>query len=325
MDIERLEAQLRREKRRQERQRKRKRRLLWLPGALLLLVLGLAWAFLWGPLKPRQKTQLWDKAASPEAPLPGERARIRLLDVGQGLGILIESGGEAMLIDGGGGKASSKTVATLKALGISRLKYILLTHYDTDHIGGAIGALEAVGAEMVLGPDYEADTRSYRSLKSRLEAAGQALVHPAPGTVYPLGSCECLVLGPLKIHDNENDNSLVLRITDGAHSLLVTGDAEAAGEAELVKEWGRQLKSDIYVAGHHGSYTSSTEAFLARVKPAFLLLSCGVGNEYGHPHEQALQRLKKTGASLWRTDSQSDILLFWTEEGIIWEKEAAAW
>ena len=325
MDTDKLEDRLRREQRRQERQRKRKRCVFWLSGVLLLLALGLAWAFLWGPLKPRQKPLLWDKAASAQAPLPGERARIRLLDVGQGLGILIESGGEAMLIDGGGGKASSKTVATLKALGTPRLKYILLTHYDTDHIGGAIGALEALGAEMVLGPAYEADTRSYRSLKSRLAAAGQALVHPAPGTVYPLGNCECLVLGPLQIHENENDNSLVLRITDGAHSLLVTGDAEAAGEAEAVKKWGRQLKSDIYVVGHHGSYTSSTEAFLARVKPAFLLLSCGAGNEYGHPHEQALRRLKKTGASLWRTDSQGDILLFWTEEGIIWEQEAAAW
>ena len=324
MGIEKLEAELRREKRRQERQNKEKRQGFWLLGLFFLLALGLAWAFWRGPLKPRSKPQILEAAAS-EASLPGETARIRLLDVGQGLGILIESGGEAMLIDGGGGEASSKTVATLKALGISRLKYILLTHYDTDHIGGAIGVLETLGAEAVLGPEYETDSRSFRSLKSRLEAAGQPLIHPAPGTVLSLGFCECLVLGPLKIHENENDNSLAVRITDGVHSLLVSGDAESAGEAELAEAWGRTLKSDIYVIGHHGSFTSSTEAFLARVKPAFLLLSCGAENEYGHPHEQARKRLEKTGAALWRTDRQGDILLFWTEEGIIWEKEAAAW
>lgn len=325
MEYEELERMLRQEKKRRDFQNRIKSRRVLVPlAALALILLGLAGAVIWGPLRGLLRAPK-PLLGYTEEPLPEERARIQLLDVGQGLGILIESGGEAMLIDGGGGKASSRTVAVLKARGIQKLKYLLLTHYDTDHIGGAIGALETLGAETVLGPAYEVETRSFRSLKNKLEARGKSLIHPEPGAVYPLGFCECRVLGPLKIQENENDNSIVLQITDGVHSLLVTGDAEAAGEAELVKAWGRKLRSDIYVIGHHGSYTSSSEAFLARVKPSFILLSCGAGNEYGHPHETALSRLKKTGAVLWRTDVQGDIRLIWTAEEIIWEKEAAAW
>ena len=325
MEYEDLEKRLRQEQRRLAFQHsKKRRRILWSLLALLLVVLGLVWAFWRGPwqgLFGKPSPQLGYR----EEALAGETARIQLIDVGQGLGLLVESGGEALLIDGGGGNASSKTVAVLQSRGIQRLKYVVITHYDEDHMGGAIGALRAIGAQQVLGPDYEEDSRSFRSLTAWLQEAGQEMIHPRPGEVFTLGHCQFTVLGPLGRQAIENDNSLVLRLSDGRNALLLTGDCEAAGEAALVAAWGRELKSDIYVVGHHGSYTSSTAAFLAKVKPRYLLLSCGVNNEYGHPHQAALGRLQQTGAAMWRTDRQGDIRLIWTKEDIFWETEPAGW
>lgn len=325
MEYEKLETGLRREQQRRHVRGRKKRRAVRLTAVLLVLLAGAAWAFLWGPLRPGAgKTPGPDLPAyTEEAPLPGETARLQLIDVGQGLGLLVQSRGEAMLIDGGGGRASSKTVALLKARGIARLKYLAVTHYDEDHMGGAVGALAAVGADAVLGPDYEKDGRTFRSLLRHVQEAGLSVIHPAPGSEYTLGALRITVLGPLGgPHPLENDDSLVLRLTDGKNSLLVTGDAEAAAEAELAGRWGSALQSDIYVIGHHGGSTSSTDVLLAAVRPRHLLLSCGADNEYGHPHASAMERLRKTGADLRRTDRQGNIRLVFTESGIVWEKPA---
>ena len=326
MEYEKMEAGLLREKRKRNARGRKKRRAGWLCVIALALLAGAAWAFLWGPLRPDAGQTDGPSADYAEEPLPGETARLTLIDVGQGLGLLAESGGEAMLIDGGGGQASSKTVALLKARGITRLKYLVITHYDEDHMGGAVGALAAIGADAVLGPDYQDDSRTYRSLLQRVQDAGLTVLHPEPGAEFTLGALQITVLGPVTgPHPVENDDSLVLRLTDGTNALLVTGDAEAAAEAELAARWGSAMQSNIYVVGHHGSYTSSTDVLLKAVRPRHLLLSCGADNEYGHPHASAMDRLKKTGADLRRTDLQGDIRLIFTEAGIVWEKPPAEW
>ncbi|MBP3729326.1 MAG: MBL fold metallo-hydrolase [Lachnospiraceae bacterium] len=310
------EALLRREQKKREKARRRRIRGWTAAGFLLVLIWGLVWAFGFGPLRDRSGG---DPPPYLQEKLPGERARIQMIDVGQGLGILIRSENEAMLVDGGGGKASSKTVAVLKAEGITRLKYLLVTHYDEDHTGGAIGAFAALGAEAVLGPDYVKDGRNYRSLMRRVEEAGMEVIHPEPGQEFQLGRCRFTILAPLKRYDSSNDNSLVLRLTDGRNSILISGDAEEAAEADLTARWGSRLKSDIYVVGHHGSYTSSSPQLLSLCSPSFLLLSCGKNNEYGHPHPSVMSTLLQSGAALYRTDLQGDIRLVFTEKGISWE------
>ena len=85
----------------------------------------------------------------------------------------------------------------------------------------------------------------------------------------------------------------------------------------------RRLKSDVYLVGHHGSASSSSAAFLAAVKPSFAVISCGAGNDYGHPKEAVLSRLKLLGTALYRTDKQGDIVFLFTEEGILWEQAPA--
>ena len=323
MKREEAKRMIRKVQRKRAAAQKRKRLLLWLLVGLILAAAALA--ALWSrgmitlPLAGEKQEMI-----SSQAPADGIRARIDVIDVGQGSALLIQSGGEAMLVDGGGSAHSSRTVAYLKEQGVTHLKYIVATHYDADHMYGAVGALEAFGADTVLVPDYEEESYVFQVFRQHLANKRTATVHPAPGDSFGLGYCRFTVLAPCgSVYGKENDRSIALRFTDGVHSLLVTGDAEAQSEAEMVQnsKGERRLKSDVYVAGHHGSGSSSTEAFLRAVKPSFAVISCGAGNDYGHPHASALNRLKSLRAGLYRTDKQGDIVFYFTDGGILFEKE----
>ena len=314
MDIEALEKKMRREEALKAGREKRLLKRILLPCLVLLLAVAALSFFCWLPAAKRERSLRQE--GEPENWL----ARLTLLDTGQGLGLLIESEGDAMLVDGGGREASSPTVAKLKEKGISSLRYLLITHYDADHLNGAIGALMAIGAEEVLGPDYKEESALYQAFQGRLKEKDYPLRHPVPGERLSLGKTEMTVLGPLSQSPEANNNSLVIRLQAGDCSLLIGGDAMAAEEKELEERWQNRLKSDVYLINHHGSYTSSTEAFLKRVRPSCLLLSCGRGNEYGHPHGSVMKSLGKSGASLWRTDKQGEIVFYFTEEGIFWQK-----
>ncbi len=323
MTLEELEKTVRKEQRKRAGRQRRRLIRLWLLIGLLLLAGGaiLLRAGLFGAGRSAREGETWDASSEPSE---GVRARIRVIDVGQGSAMLIQSGGEAMLVDGGGRDYSSKTVACLKKQGVTKLKYIVATHYDADHLYGAIGALEAFGAETVLVPDYQTDSLVYQSFCRHLEQKETVVLHPLPGDRFGLGDCRFTVLAPCGSgYETENDYSIALRFTDGEHSLLVTGDAEAASEAEMRKKdsGDRRLSSDVYIVGHHGSASSSGEAFLQAVKPAFAVISCGRDNAYGHPKEAVLDRLRAAGAGLYRTDKQGDIVFLFTESGILWEKK----
>lgn len=329
MTLDELEQQVRKEQRRKAAKQKKKKTLFWLAAGLFLAAGGLA--FLWA----RQKGLLGPDGAGDDGngpaaylaapPEDGIFARIDVIDVGQGSAMLIQSGGEAMLVDGGGRAYSSRTVAYLKEQEVTRLKYLAATHFDADHIYGAVGALEALGADTVLLPDYTADTAVCAAFMRHLDAkaAETAAITPRPGDSFRLGCCSFTVLAPCSgNYETENDHSLALRFTDGVHSLLVTGDAESASEAEMVQnsKGSRRLASDVYIVGHHGSRSSSTAAFLRAVRPEYAVISCGAGNDYGHPKKAALDRLKNAGAVLYRTDKQGDIVFYFAESGILFEQ-----
>ncbi len=325
MKREEAKRMIRKEQRKRAVAQKRKRLLLWLLVGLILAAAALA--ALWS--RGMITLPLIEGGGKPEmisssAPADGVRARIDVLDVGQGSAMLIQSGGEAMLVDGGGSAYSSRTVAYLKERGVTHLKYIVATHYDADHLYGVVGALEAFGADTVLLPDYEEESYVYQVFRQHLANRNAATVYPQPGDSFDLGYCRFTVLAPCgSDYEKENDRSIALRFTDGVHSLLVTGDAEAQSEAEMVQnnKGERRLRSDVYVAGHHGSGSSSTEAFLRAVKPSFAIISCGAGNDYGHPHGSVLNRLKNLRTGLYRTDKQGDIVFYFTDGGILFEKE----
>ncbi len=257
------------------------------------------------------------------------RALIHILDVGQGSAALIESGGEFMLIDGADADYSSYVVAYLKARGVQKLKYVIATHYDADHINGIVGALNVFEVETIMGPDYAADTHIYSSLMNTIDEKGYDMIHPQVGDEYHMGLLKFTILGPCGTeYEDENSYSIAVRITDGNSSVLIAGDATAVSEAEMVANAKvndqLSLASDIYVVNHHGSSTSSSGVFVKAVSPSYLVISCGKGNEYGHPHSSVMKTLENSGAALFRTDLQGDILFAFTWDGIVWMQEAVS-
>lgn len=234
---------------------------------------------------------------------------LHFLDVGQGVSILAEADGEYMLLDGGGRDASSYVVSYLKGQGVEKLKYILVSHYDEDHVAGTIGAMRAIGCETVLCPDYEADSKIYASFQNAVSETDPEVIHPKAGEEYALGNAKVSIVGPATSYEKENDNSICARITYGNTSAFFGGDAGEAAEKDMANA-GYDLDSDIYVADHHGSAGSSREAFLEKISPSYTVVSCGAGNAYGHPAESALERIQDTGSQLFRTDIQGTIVAY---------------
>ena len=242
---------------------------------------------------------------------PETEVTLRMLDVGQGLCVLIDINGEYLLYDGGGGETSSYVVSYLQSRGITSLRYLVASHYDSDHISGLIGVLNTTTVQTILTPDYEADTHIYRSFCAMLQKNGAEELHPSRGTelsIGPEGEGTILVLGPKDTeYENENSRSLVLRVSCGELSILLTGDAQTDAENDMLSS-GLPLSSEILVAGHHGSASSTSPEFLRAVDPSVVLISVGTDNEYGHPADSVLRTIAAQGAAVYRTDLSGGIL-----------------
>lgn len=232
---------------------------------------------------------------------------ITMLDVGQGLSLLIQADGEYMIYDGGGRSYSSYVVSYLKKHGIDSLKYMAVSHYDEDHINGLVGVLNTTEVETALTPDYEADSKIYQSFRSMLKENGADEEHPVAGDSYSLGDADIEVLSPAKYTgDDENDESMVIKVTYGDFSCLITGDAEKNAEEQMLYN-DMDVSADLYVAGHHGSASSSGREFVKAVSPDYVFISVGADNSYGHPAQETLDTFNALGIKIFRTDLQGEV------------------
>lgn len=248
------------------------------------------------------------KAAPAETPAASGEVTITMLDVGQGLCLLVESGEHRLLYDGGGRERSSYVVAAMKERGYDSFDYMIASHYDEDHIAGLIGCLYNYRFYTLICPEYVCDTAIYRSFLKAVETREIKQIHPKAGDTFELGDARLTILGPKQYVDyNDNNNSLIVRITCGSFSCLITGDAQMELEDELLDS-GCDLKSDLYIVGHHGSGYSSTYDFIQKVKPAAAFISCGADNSYGHPDKETLERLSEVHAAVYRTDRQGELV-----------------
>ena len=139
-------------------------------------------------------------------------------------------------------------------------------------------------------------------------SAKDMTVTPAEDSEFTLGFCKVqLYASGIKDSENLNDYSVIVRLVHGANSFLFTGDCENTEEKDLLS---RDLKLDAKVikAGHHGSYTSSSAEFLDAVKPDYAVISCGRNNDYGHPHDATLRRLKKYADNIYLTPRDGNIV-----------------
>lgn len=234
---------------------------------------------------------------------------VTFLDVGQGNAVLVENDGLYMLIDGGDRDYSSYVVSYLKKQGVEKLEYAVSSHYDADHLNGVIGALHVFTCDTLLAADYVTDTKVYQSLLSVIDEKDISVEYPDMGDTYTFGDAEFTIVCPDAYdYSQDNDNSIGIRLAYGEHSFLICGDAGKKVEEVMINS-GLTVRSDVYLASHHGSAGSSSKAFLEAVQPKAVVISAGMGNSYGHPTEEVLSNIQAIGASLYRTDLQGEIII----------------
>lgn len=186
---------------------------------------------------------------------------------------------------------------------------MVASHYDADHLNGLVGALNVFNTDMILGPGYETDTKIYKSFTDTVQRMKKEVVHPQPGERYPLGGGYFEILSPLSAqYDDVNNYSIAIRLVYGDTSILLAGDAEQESEQEMTEYW-PDLKADVLCVSHHGSPTSTGEAFLDSVNPSIAVISCGRDNSYGHPGKAVLERLDSRNITVFRTDESGTITL----------------
>ena len=243
-------------------------------------------------------------------PVPEDGEAIyHFIDVGQGDAILVTTAEGNMLIDTSEQGARDELDAYLKAAGIKSLKYLVLTHPDADHIGNADFVINNYEVENVLMTDHAATSKTYERLLDAIENSKANLEIVEAGYKFSLGAIQNTVIAPNEDYNDPNEMSLVIKSVYGKTSVMLTGDAEVESEEDIVKKWSADaLKCDILKVGHHGSTTSTTDAFLAAVDPDIAVISCGEGNKYGHPHKETMDKLTAKGIKIHRTDTEGSII-----------------
>jgi competence protein ComEC len=250
--------------------------------------------------------------------------RASALDVGQGDSNLVDlPDGALLLIDGGGfvgspvdpGKAV--VLPVLRARRRSHVDIVVLSHPHPDHFTGLASALQEldVGEFWDTGQgEAEGAGPVYADLLRSLRERGVPIRHPDElcGTPRFFGRAVLRVLAPCPAftpHRGANDNSIVISIEYETRRFLFTGDAEHEEELELLQTHGAELQADYLKVGHHGSRTSTSEAFLSAVAPALATVSCGVRNRFGHPHLPTIERLAAHEVRMLRLDRSGSVMV----------------
>ena len=272
------------------------------------------------PIQPSESSPAANSSVdfTPEI-MPSQNLTMSFIDVGQGDSILvILPNTKTLLIDGGERQSSDKVLSTLREHGLSYIDVIVATHPHADHIGGLIDVINTVNVGQVLDSGQVHTTQTFEGLLDAIYNKQIPLRSVGEGesiTLDPTVKIDILN-PPASIRDsasNEaefNDNSVVLKIIYGNFSALLTGDMEERNEARLAFKNATILDADVLKAGHHGSRTSSSAAFLNAVTPEVVIISLGAGNSYGHPHQEGLDRISASAAEhLLRTDIDGTITL----------------
>ncbi len=239
--------------------------------------------------------------------IPEGTLEVHYIDVGQADCILVLTEGGSMLIDGGNVADSSLVVSYLTAQGVEALDYVVCTHAHEDHVGGLSGALSQFSAGVVYCPVTEYDSNAFSNFVKYTESQGLTLTVPNPGDSWTLGEAEITVLAPQTDYSDANNTSIVLRLDYGEISFLFTGDAEYESEQDMLAA-GVNLEATVLKVGHHGSSTSTCYQFLREVNPQSAVIQCGLDNDYGHPHDEVLSRLRDADVTVYRNDLQGNIV-----------------
>ncbi len=237
-----------------------------------------------------------------------------LLDVGQGLSAVVQTSHHLLVYDTGAkfstesDMGQSVLLPFFRSQGIAKIDSLIISHGDNDHIGGAASLMRGIATEQVL-----------TSVPQQL--IEYAPINCAAGQTWLWDEVKFTMLAPQQAFVSENDNSCVLKIQSEHGTVLMTGDIEATAESWLVQTYGEALRSDVLIAPHHGSKTSSTTGFLQAVQPDYVLIPAGYRNQFGHPHKDVLARYRQVDAT-WLNSADSGAIIInvennaWLVQGI---------
>ena len=279
------------------------------PGKLLL-TLAVAAILLWSVSGPGRAfwNQMFLRSGFGGSDPDPAGLEIHVIDVGKADAILVRCQGHAGLIDTGAGGDGEDVADYLLRHGVKELEFVLLSHNDSDHIGG----LPTVLGELAVDTLYQGELSVE---EPRLEGAATDRALSgwkgerrtlARGDSFSLGGASFSVLGPCRAYESSNDSSLVLRLEFGEVSALFCGDIEATAELDLVKS-GQELQADLLKVPHHGSATSCSQRFVKAVMPQLAAVSVGPDRNQ-LPRAEALEQLEAVGAQIYRTDTDGSIV-----------------
>ncbi len=265
-------------------------------GLLFLLLLAANWA-------------VWREIAL----FHHQLLRVTFFDVGQGDSILIETPERHLiLIDGGPDDSVLEKIDQFMPFWRQQIDLVVLSHPHADHFYGLVGVLDRYQVDRVLWSGVDCVEAVCRLWEEGLAASGSAVTIAQAGQRVRSQSVYLDVLYPLEsryryLPRDQNELSVVAKLSYGRHGFLFTGDATPRTEKDLVAAWGGYLLSDVLKVSHHGSRFSSLDEFLDEVRPELAVIQVGADNTYGHPAGEVLDRLEARSATVRRNDLHGDV------------------
>lgn len=232
---------------------------------------------------------------------------VHFIDVGQGDSTLIQTATQNILIDAGEDSAEKDVINYLNKFNITKLDYVVATHPHSDHIGGLDGVINNFEVTNILMPDVTHTTKTFENLITAIETNNTNVIIAQANQTITLDDITYTVLSPLRTsYDNLNNYSVVIKMDYNNVSFMFGGDAEKLVETDILNN-NYNVDVDILKVSHHGSNTSSSPDFISAMSPTVAVISCGLNNDYGHPHQEVLQTLTANNAKLYTTPDLGNI------------------
>lgn len=243
-----------------------------------------------------------------------DKVMIKMLDIGQGDAILIKTPEQTVLIDTGDVETRDQIVSLLKKEKVDTIDKLIITHPHADHLGGAYAVLKNFKVKQVYDNGQPTTNNTYKTYMSLLSKQKIAYKVLNDGDKLDFGNgVQFKVFSPtaaeIQSGGDLNNNSIVGKMSYGSFSMLFTGDCEAEREKVILEKYPTELKSTILKSPHHGSKTSSSRKYLKAVSPEAVLISCGLHNDYKHPHDVTLNKYKDMKLKVYRTDLNGSITI----------------
>ena len=247
---------------------------------------------------------------------------VHIIDVGQGDSIFIQTlEDKRILIDAGDEEAEHTVYSYLKRRGVKKIDVLIATHPDTDHIGSMDYIIDKFKISHFYMPDAKTDSEAFYNLLDSCRDKNLKIEYLTKGDVLKIDSSTTMeILSPSTITDKNNLNSIVSLLNYKGYEFLFTGDAEKENESEILSSCNLP-DIEFLKAGHHGSSSSSTDEFIAKLKPDAVAISCGYNNDYGHPHRSVLDTFRENGSVVYRTDKNGTLVFYCDENGIFTKKK----